>query len=58
MPTGGGYVALVPDYGTGRYVAVSGVGLSGMISGAIQRQNIYDACMEANGMVAATPSGQ
>jgi hypothetical protein len=28
---------LVPDYGTGRYVAVSGVGLSGMISGAIQR---------------------
>jgi hypothetical protein len=55
MPTGGGYVALVPDYGTGGYVAVSG---AGMISGAIQRQNIYDACMEANGMVAATPSGQ
>jgi hypothetical protein len=51
-----GYTALVPAPGTDVYVPVSGVGLSGIIASSMQRQDVYNACMEANGFVVADGS--
>lgn len=44
----------------GGYFATSGVGLSGILASSIQKQDIYNACMEANGFIvadAAQPAG-
>jgi hypothetical protein len=50
-PTGGGFVAAS---GNPRFVGafVSASVLASAIGSAVRQQNIYNACMEANGFVA------
>jgi hypothetical protein len=42
----------------GGYFVTSGPGLSGIIASSVQRQDIYNACMEANGFVVADAAQQ